>query len=116
MNEEVKSILSNLKVDNKVIPVEHIKYTGKSKTFVTWALLDGIPALSGDNEIICSIEEVDIDVFSDSNYLDIIKEIKRLMKNGEWMWSGDSPEMFEEDTGLYHRTVTFQKERMIIDG
>lgn len=35
------------------------------------------------------------------------------MKENEWIWTGDSEEMYEKDTGLYHRTVTFEKEGII---
>lgn len=114
MNAEVKSILeNNIKVNNKSIPVEHLRYTGKSKTFVTWTMLPETPSLVADDEPIYSVCQVDIDVFSDGNYLDIIKEIKKIMKNNEWVWLEDSEEMYEDDTELYHRTITFEKERMI---
>jgi len=116
MNEELKTIFKNFKVNGKSISVEHLRYKGKSKTFVTWSLLTERPSLMADDENLYSIVEVDIDVFSDGNYLDIIKEVKKLMKNNEWVWVEDSPEMYEEDTELYHRTITFEKERMIING
>lgn len=117
MYKEIKSILGNsIKVGSKSIPVEHLKYKGKSKTFVTWTLLSESPSLFGDDEALCSVAGVDIDVFSDGNYLDIMKEIKIVMKDNGWQWDEDSEEMYEEDTELYHRTITFQKERMIIDG
>lgn len=35
------------------------------------------------------------------------------MKENEWIWDGDSIEMYEEDTGLYHRTISFKKGRYI---
>ena len=114
MNKEIKSILGNsIKVGNKNVPVEHMRYKGKSKTYVTWTMLSETSGLNADDETIYSIVEVDIDVFSDGNYLDIMDEIKKLMKNNNWSWSGDSEEMYEEDTELYHRTMTFEKERMI---
>lgn len=113
MNEELQSIFKNFKVNDKNIPVEHLRYTGKSKTFITWTLLNEEPRLSGDDEPLYSVCPVDIDVFSNGNYLDIVKEIKILMKNNEWVWVEDSSEMYEEDTELYHKTITFEKERMI---
>lgn len=113
MNKELKSIFKNFKVKDKSIPVEHLRYKGKSKTFVTWILLSERPSFIADDEPLYSITEVDIDVFSDGNYLDIVDEVKKLMKNNNWLWVEDSPEMYEEDTELYHRTITFEKERMI---
>ena len=116
MNEEIKAIFKDFKVNDKSIPVEHLRYKGKSKTFVTWTILSEVPSLSANDEDLYSVVQVDIDIFSDGNYLDIVKEIKKIMKNNEWLWVEDSSEMYEEDTELYHRTITFEKERMIING
>lgn len=113
MNKELKAIFKDFKVNGKSIPVEHLRYKGKSKTFVTWTLLSESSRLNGDDEPLYSVAPVDIDVFSDGNYLDIIKEINKLMKQNDWLWVEDSEEMYEEDTELYHRTITFEKERMI---
>ena len=71
------------------------------------------PGFSANDEQMFSVCTLDIDIFSESNYLDMIKEIKTIMKNNEWVWVEDSPEMYEDDTGLYHRTCTFEKERVL---
>ena len=114
MNEELKLILGeNLIIEDKKIPVAHLRYKGKSKSFVTWTITGETPALTANDEVICSICSVDVDVFSDGNYLDIEKEIKKKMKNNDWVWVEDSEEMYEEDTGLYHKTYSFEKERII---
>jgi len=114
MNEEIKLILGeSLFIGGEEIPIAHLKYRGKSKKFITWTMLDEEPAFSANDEVLCSICPVDIDVFSESNYLDIIKEIKQKMKNAEWVWTGDSAEMYEEDTNLYHKTCSFEKERIL---
>lgn len=117
MNEEIKTILGEfIKVEDQNIPVEHIKYTGKEKTYITWTMLDERPALAGNDEILYSVCPVDIDIYSDTNYLKIIKEIKKRMKNNDWVWVEDSVEMLDDDTGLYHKTCTFEKEDMIENG
>ena len=113
MNKELKTIFENFKVNDKSIPVEHMRYKGKSTVFVTWTLLPEKPSFVADDEILYSVVQVDIDVFSKGNYLDIIDEVKKLMKNNKWMWVEDSEEMYEDDTELYHRTITFEKERKI---
>ncbi len=114
MNEELKTLFGDgINVNGEVIPIAHLIYEGKSKRFITWTMLDETPILSANDEQLFSVCSVDIDIFSNSNYLDIIKEIKQLMKNNEWVWTGDSPEMYEEDTGLYHKTCTFEKERVL---
>lgn len=113
MEKEIKTIFENFKVNNKSIPVHHLRYKGKEKTFITWTIINEAPSISGDDEYLYSVVSVDIDVFSDGNYLDIVKEIKKAMKDSNWLWTEDSSEMYEEDTELYHKTITFEKERMI---
>lgn len=108
MESEIKKILSNLNV-----PVEHLKYKGQERTYVVWTIIDEQPASASDDEIDYSEVTVDIDIFSVSNYLSLMSSIKKIMKENEWMWQGDSKEDYEEDTKLYHRTCTFVKERKV---
>ena len=115
MNEEIKSMLCDKIIDNgDVIPVAHFTYKGSSKKFITWVMLEERLGLSANDEPLCSICLVDIDIFFDGNYLGILNEVKKIMKNNDWVWTGDSPEMYETDTGLYHRTISFEKERNIL--
>lgn len=113
MNEELKKIFSNFTVNQKQIDIAHLKYKGHNKKYVVWTLLPEEPILSYDDEIQYSLATVDIDIYDEGNYLDTMKEIKKIMKENEWIWKEDSSEMYEEDTGLYHRTSTFEKERKI---
>jgi hypothetical protein len=113
MNEELKNIFKNFKVDNKSIEIAHLRYKGKSKTYGIWTIIEEIPGLCCDDEVQYSIVTVDIDIYSDGNYLNIVKQIKRIMKENEWNWIEDSEEMYEDDTELYHKTITFEKERKI---
>ncbi len=107
MESELKKIL---KLD---VPVAHLKYKGKEKTYVVWTIIDETPLSASDDEIDYSEVTADIDIYSESNYLSLMSSIKKIMKDNEWIWVGDSAEMYEEDTKLYHRTCTFIKERKI---
>jgi hypothetical protein len=114
MNEELKTLFGDgINVNGEVIPIAHLIYEGKSKRFITWTMLDETPILSANDEQLFSLCSVDIDIFSDGNYLDIIKEIKQKMKNNDWLWVEDSEEMYEEDTELYHKTISYEKERIL---
>lgn len=107
MESELKRIL---KLE---VPVAHLKYKGKEKTYVVWTIIDEQPLLASEDEIDYSEVTVDIDIYSESNYLSLMSSIKKIMKENEWTWNGDSLEQYEEDTKLYHRTCTFIKERKI---
>ena len=111
MNEEVKSILGEyLIIDNKKIPVKHLRYAGKEKTYIVWTILEENPELFGNDEVLSSVGSVDIDVYSDGNLLKIIKKIKKIMLENDYVWTGDSAEMYEDDTNLNHKTSSFEKE------
>ena len=114
MNEELKNIFGDaIMVGGRKIPTAHIKYKGKETTFVTWTITGNEPALSGNDELLYSICTVDVDIYSKGNYLSVLAEVKRLMKINGWLWTGDSVEMYEDDTGLYHITASFEKERTL---
>ena len=42
-----------------------------------------------------------------------LKEIKNKMLANDYVWDGDSPDMYEQDTGYYHKTISFVKERVV---
>lgn len=95
------------------VPVAHLKYKGSLKKYVVWTIIDEEPIFSYEDDIQYSKVTVDIDIYSDSNYLNIISSIKNIMKQNEWIWEEDSSEFYETDTKLYHKTCTFSKERKI---
>lgn len=94
------------------VPIEYLRYTGKEKTYATYTFTDDSPTLFGDDKEIGSVVSIDIDIFSDSNYLAIQEEIESLLEKNNYIRVGCSPDMYEEDTGLYHKTIEFEKERM----
>ena len=62
------------------VPVAHLKYKGSSKTYVIWTIINEEPLFSYDDDIQYSKVSVDIDIYSDSNYLNIMSSIKNIMK------------------------------------
>ena len=102
---------SVIKVSGEYVPMAHLRYRGERTTFGTWTITGENPVLSADDEPLYSVVTVDVDVFSKGNYLQMVTVIKQLMKQHDWVWTGDSPEMYEEDTELYHKTISFEKER-----
>ena len=112
MNEELKAIFGDAIVVGGVsVPMAHLRYKGNRTLFCTWTITGESPGLSADDEPLYSVVTVDVDVFSKGNYLATVAEVKQLMKDNNWVWTGDSPEMYEEDTELYHKTISFEKER-----
>ena len=105
--ELIKNIFKDFEV-----PVEYLTYKGKEKTYVTYTFTGDDPKLFADNKELGSVISIDIDIFSDSNFLAIEEQIKTIMEANNYIRVGCSPDMYEEDTGLYHKTIEFEKERM----
>ena len=114
MNREIEQLFNGFNVDGVDIPIACIRYRGNLKTFVTYHEIDNQPRVEADNQLIYSVSEFDFDVYTDGNYLNIVSEIKRILLNNNYVWIEDSPDMYEEDTGLYHKTITFAKERSVL--
>jgi len=113
MNEEITSIFKDFTVDELVVPVSFCNYFGEADTFVVWQPIDNSPALASDDEINYSRQKIDFDMYSKTNYAHVESQIKKLLKENDYMWVDDAQEQYEPDTGYYHKTMTFIKERMV---
>lgn len=113
MNKLIQSIFTNFYVDGVSIPVKFLKYDGKSTTYVTYMETDINNSYAGDNEILGYVSYYDFDIYSKGNYCNIVKEIKRKLKDNGFIWqpSRTSQDMYEADTGYYHKTLCFAIER-----
>lgn len=118
MNELIQSIFNNFIVDGVPVPVAFLRYKGKSTTYVTYMETDINNSYAGDNEILGYVSYYDFDIYSKGNYFNIVKSIKNLMKENGFVWqpSRTSQDMYEDDTGYYHKTLCFAIERSEYNG
>ena len=109
MNELIETIFSGFTVDDVLIPVKFMRYNGHENTYVTYMQTYADNSYSGDDELLGYVEFYDFDVYSKGNYTKIIEQIKsKLEANGfKWQPSRDSTDMFEDETGYYHKTLCF---------
>lgn len=115
MHTVVEALLSRISVRGQSVPYAHIRYTGKAKLYITYQFIDEEPVLCSSDKPDVSAVKLDVDIFSKSNG-DLIAARNELITafiGADWIWSDLSPEMYEDDTGYIHRTLTFEKERMI---
>ena len=109
MNSLIKSIFADFKVGGKNIPVSFLRYSGTAKAYVTYQEITKGNGFYGDDELRNYISYYDFDVFSKSDYLPIIEGIKTLLISNGFKWQPEltSADMFEDDTGYYHKTLNF---------
>ena len=109
MNELITSIFNDFIVDGVKIPVKYLKYEGHGEPYVVWMGQDMDNSLSGDDDLLGYVDYYDFDVYSKGNFLEIIEEVKRILKENGFVWqpSRSSQDFYEEDTGYYHKTLNF---------
>ena len=109
MYEQLKELFDNFTVDGVSIPVALIDYDGHGEPYVVYKEYDKDNSYSSDDEISGYITYFDFDVYSKGNFLPIVEAIKSTLKNAGWTWQPrrDSPDMYETDTGYYHKTICF---------
>ena len=109
MNELIQSIFTDFNVDGVNIPVKFLKYDGKLTTYVVYMETDINNSYSGDNEILGYVSYYDFDIYSKGNYFNIVKKIKKVLKENGFKYQPNrtSQDMYEADTGYYHKTLCF---------
>lgn len=109
MNELIQTIFRNFKVDGVSIPVKFMYYTGNGEPYVVYMQQDADNSLSADDDLLAYVVYYDFDVYAKGNYLKIIEAIKALLKQNGFVWqpSRSSADLFESDTGYYHKTLNF---------
>ena len=113
MNSTIETIFSNFKVNGVEIPVSFMRYKGNSTTFITYQELQIDTPFYADNELQNYVDYYDFDIYSKGNYLEIIESVKDLLKTNGFIWqpSMTSEDLYEDDTGYYHKTLCFAIER-----
>ncbi len=111
MNNELQSVFANFEVSGKSIPVAFLRYTGKETTYITYQEIQDDTPFSADNELQAYVRYYDFDIYSKGNYLAIIESVKEILEANGWIWqpSMTSQDLYEDDTGYYHKTLCFAK-------
>ena len=96
-----------------IVPVSFLRYDGDATAYVTYQQTDIDNVLGADNDIINYVEYYDFDIYSKGNYFTIIEGVKSILKDNGFIWqpSRDSSDLYEDDTGYYHKTLCFAIER-----
>lgn len=105
----IQTIFKDFSVDGVRIPVKKLFYHGHGEPFITYQLIDEDNSYSGDDDMLGYVEYYDFDIYSKGDYTNIIKSVKRLLRDNDFtyqpQWS--SGDMYETETGYYHRTLCF---------
>ena len=117
-NALIQQLFSNFAVDGVNIPVTFLRYDGKSTTYVTYQQTDSNDPFSSDDELQNYVDFYDFDIYSQGNYINIVEAVKTILKDNGFRWqpTRSSGDMYEDETKLYHKTLSFSIERSIQNG
>lgn len=110
MNELIKTIFKCFE-----IPVYFLKYDGNSTTYITYQQTATDHSLSGDDGLLGYMDYYDFDIYPKGNYLSIVERVKKILETNGFtcQTSRSSRDLFEDDTGYFHKTLCFAIEREV---
>ncbi|MBQ1502883.1 MAG: hypothetical protein IIZ35_02675 [Clostridia bacterium] len=108
MNELIEQALTGLSV-----PFAFLYYDGDAATYVTYQETDASSVLMADDAVRNYVDFYDVDIYSSGNYFSLLAEIKTKMTAAGFTFcpSRCSPDIYETETKLYHKTLCFAIER-----
>ena len=109
MNELIMSIFEGFSVNGVTIPVKYLHYLGHGEPYVVWMQEDADNSLTGDDTLLGYADYYDFDIYSKGNFIPIVEKVKELLTSNGFVWqvSKSSADMYETETGYYHKTLNF---------
>ena len=109
MNALIEQVFADFTVDGVEIPVTYMFYQGHGEPYVVYMQENADNSLSADDELLAYVTYYDFDVYSKGNYFPIVESIKAKLKEVGFVFqpSRSSADMYETDTGYYHKTLNF---------
>lgn len=110
-NAEVETILTALRVNNKPVDYAYLFYGGHASEYIVYSQTDETNSYSSEDDIAGVVAIYDFDIYSKSNYIAIANQLKADLIKAGWTWqpNRDSPDLYDVDTGFYHKTFSYAK-------
>lgn len=104
MNNLIEQLFANYSV-----PFAFMFYREHAESYITYQQTQIDTLFDAEDELQNYVDYYDIDIYSKSNYLQIIEDVKEIMKQGGFRWQPEmsSGDMYEEDTRYFHKTLCF---------
>ena len=108
MNELIQDTFADFDV-----PVAFGFYEGHGEPYIVYSEMSMSNSLTADGELLGYVSLYDFDVYSQGDYSQIIKDVKALLKNAGFVWqpSMSSGDIYDHETGYFHKTLCFAIER-----
>lgn len=88
------------------IPVQNMKYSGSSTTYITFFCFNEQGEAWAENEEIATDYAMQVDVWSKGDFTDVVNQAKGLLKIAGFKRTF-AHEFYEVDTQIYHKVLRF---------
>lgn len=88
------------------IPVSFQTYSGEEDTYITFFCINEKGEAFADDKEVCTRFNVQVDLWSKSNYIDTVNQIVELLENKGFKRTS-SADLYEKDTRIYHKAMRF---------
>ena len=109
LNAQIEQLFNNFTVGNVRIPVNYMTYQGHGEPYITYMQFDANASFSADDKLSGYVTYYDFDIYAKSNYLAIAAAVIDVLETAGWTWQvgRSSQDMYEADTGYFHKTLCF---------
>jgi hypothetical protein len=113
MNAEIEKLFDGFTVNGTEVPVRFMFYDGHGEPYIVYSREYDDDSYSGDDSLLGYVTYYDFDVYSKGNFTALVEAVKLRLERTGWTWqpSRSSADMYESDTGYFHVTLSFAKER-----
>lgn len=113
MNEEIVDIFNGFTVGGTKVPVRFMTYEGHGEPYVIFLRECDDESYAGDDSLLWYVTYYDFDIYAKGNFTAIVEAVKKVLEDAGWTWqpSRSTGDMYESDTGYFHVTLNFAKER-----
>lgn len=113
MNEEILAALDGFTIDGAAVPVAFARYEGHGEPYIVFSCEDNAQSYSADDTLQGWVTYYDFDIYTTGDYRPIVEAVRARLEAAGWTWqpSRSQFDMYESDTGYYHVTANFAKER-----
>ena len=113
MNAEIVDIFKDFTVGGAKVPVRFMTYEGHGEPYVIFSREYDDDSYSGDDSLLGYVTYYDFDVYANGNFTATVEAVKKVLEDAGWTWqpSRSSGDLYESDTGYFHVTLNFAKER-----
>lgn len=95
------------------IPVGFQKYSGSQDTYITFFCYNERGRVFADDEEIRTGFSVQVDIWSKGNYIEIVRRTRKLLEDVGFKRTS-AADLYESDTGIYHKGMRFSYEKEVI--